>query len=152
MAARGALRASAVTSGAEQPGERPDMGHNQGAISGGGSTFEPPHPAAREPFRLLPTSRWWPRTDGPHPPSSWEPSPPGTSIAVLAGRAIRVPEGAVTSGIQRTTTVTRRGPMGWAHGSDLGWEEARNCIAYKGSSASGWLTPWPLTTRRSLGR
>jgi hypothetical protein len=25
------------------------------------------------------------------------------------------------SGIQRTVTVTRRGRLGWTHGSDLGW-------------------------------
>jgi hypothetical protein len=34
----------------------------------------------------------------PHPPAELEPSPPGASFVVLAGRATRVPQAAVTSG------------------------------------------------------
>ena len=52
---------------------------------------------------------------------SWEPSPSGESVVVLAGRATRVPQAAVTSGMQRSVTVNSRRPMGWAHIPDLGW-------------------------------
>jgi hypothetical protein len=45
---------------------------------------------------------------------TWQPSPARGMAAGLTGRATCVPEAAVTSGIQRTTTVTRRGPLGWA--------------------------------------
>jgi len=50
-----------------------------------------------------------------------EPSPAPDALLVLAGRATRVPQAAVTSGIPRTITVTPRRPMGWTHASDLGW-------------------------------
>jgi hypothetical protein len=43
-------------------------------------------------------------------------------MVVLAGRATRVPLAAVTSGIQRTTTVTSRELSYWAHSSDHGWK------------------------------
>jgi hypothetical protein len=52
--------------------------------------FQYPDPAAREPFGLLPTRRWSQRT-GLDLWLSWEPSPPGESGVVLAGRAICVP-------------------------------------------------------------
>jgi hypothetical protein len=61
--------------------------------------------------------------DGTHPLVSWKPSPPGGELVVLAGRATRVPQAAVTSGIQRIATLTPRRPIGWAHGSDLGLGE-----------------------------
>jgi hypothetical protein len=57
---------------------------------------------------------------GPHPRASWEPSPPGTSLAVLPGRATHVPEGADSSGIPRTTTVTSRDRLSWLPALDLG--------------------------------
>jgi hypothetical protein len=76
-------------------------------------------PACRECFGPLPTMQWLPRT-GLALRLAWEPSPPRPSHAVLAGRATHVPEAAVTSGIQRTTTVTSRRPVGWARIPDLG--------------------------------
>ena len=39
---------------------------------------------------------------------------------VLAGRATHMPQAAVMSGIQRTTTVNRRGLPSWPLASDLG--------------------------------
>jgi hypothetical protein len=51
--------------------------------------------------------------------SGWEPSAPGVTLIVLTGRATCVPQAADTSGIQRTTTVTSRRPVGWAHIPDL---------------------------------
>jgi hypothetical protein len=42
-------------------------------------------------------------------------------VVVLTGRATRVPQAAVAGGMQRSATVTRRGPMAWAQRSDLGW-------------------------------
>ncbi len=77
-------------------------------------------PGCREPSGLLPTSRWTPRTGLTLRPS-WEPSPPRANVVLLGNRATHVPQAAVTSGIQRTVTVSRRGPMAWAVGSDLGW-------------------------------
>ena len=47
-------------------------------------------PICREPSGLLPTRQWSPRTGLTLRPS-WEPSPLGASIVVLAGRATRVP-------------------------------------------------------------
>jgi hypothetical protein len=58
--------------------------------------------------------------DGPTLRSSWS-HRRQVSLVVLAGRAIRVPQAAVTSGIQRTVTVTRRRESGWVHGPHLGW-------------------------------
>jgi hypothetical protein len=55
----------------------------------------------------------------PHVPRGGA-SPSGTSIAILAGRATYVPQAAVTSGIQRTFTVTPRGLFGRMQASDLG--------------------------------
>jgi hypothetical protein len=50
-----------------------------------------------------------------------EASPSGSSLSVLTGRATHVPEAAVTSGIQRTLTVTRSKPLGWPPVPDLRW-------------------------------
>jgi hypothetical protein len=45
--------------------------------------------------------------DGPHPPDhSREPSPPGVSVIVPACRATRVPQAAVSGGMQRSITVS----------------------------------------------
>jgi hypothetical protein len=46
-------------------------------------------PTGREPLRLLPTMHWSSGTIRTLPPS-WEPSPSGASIVLLAGRATRV--------------------------------------------------------------
>jgi hypothetical protein len=70
-------------------------------------------------LRPLPT-KWWVIGGRPHPPGQLEPSPSGASIVGLVGRATAVPEAAVTSGIQRTTMVTRKEPEGWAPVPDLG--------------------------------
>jgi hypothetical protein len=56
---------------------------------------------------------------GPHPREQLEPALSGGGI-VLAGRATRVPQAAVTSGMWWTVTVTTRAALGGAHGSDLG--------------------------------
>jgi hypothetical protein len=47
-------------------------------------------------------------------------SPPGAKPTVLAGRATHVPQAAVTSGTQRTATVTRTGSLSWLSAPDLG--------------------------------
>jgi hypothetical protein len=61
--------------------------------------------SCRAAFAACPPSRGC--RDGPHPPAELEPEPSCASVVVLAGRATHVPQAAVTSGIQRTTTVTR---------------------------------------------
>ena len=38
---------------------------------------------------------------------------------ILAGRATRVPQAAVTNGTQRSATVTPRRPLRWARATDL---------------------------------
>ena len=48
-----------------------------------------------------------------------EPSPAPDALLVLAGRATRVPQAAVTSGIPRTITVTPTGPSRWLLAADL---------------------------------
>jgi len=91
---------------------RPRATH-EGAVE-----FESPHPAAAS----LPGS--WQRGAGHRawasPSGQLEPLSPGGSIVGLAARATRVPQAAVTSGIQRTTTVTQRRPLAWPHAADLG--------------------------------
>jgi hypothetical protein len=57
--------------------------------------------------------------DGPHAPADLEAVAARCEPLVLAGRATHVPQAAVTSGMQRTVTVTWRRLFGWAHGSDL---------------------------------
>ena len=44
------------------------------------------------------------------------------AMVVLADRATHVPEGAGTSGVQRTATVASRTPVGWARVLDWGGE------------------------------
>jgi hypothetical protein len=77
-------------------------------------------PGCREPSGLLPTA-WW-VTDERASPCGRAGSrhPPGETAAGLTGRATRVPEAAVTSGMKRTTTVTRRGPLAGRPVPDLG--------------------------------
>jgi hypothetical protein len=89
-AAKGVQRAPAVTTGCEEPQVNAGMWPWAGASPGGGSEFESPHPAAASPSGLLPTKSGSPRT-GLTLRSSWEPSPPDRSIAVLAGRATHMP-------------------------------------------------------------
>jgi hypothetical protein len=55
---------------------------------------------------------------GPHPLDELEPAA-GASIAVLAGRATHVPQAGVTSGIQRTVTVSSRRALRWVPVPDL---------------------------------
>ena len=82
--------------------------------------MESSHPGCREPSGLFSTRRRV-AEDGPRPLGALEPSPPGSSIVVLTGRATRVPQAAGTGGIQRTITVTSRRPVGWAPVPDLVW-------------------------------
>jgi hypothetical protein len=80
---------------------------------------------------------------GPHPPAELEPSPPSVSIVVLAGHATHVPQAAVTSGMQRTVTVTQRRPLGRAHAADLVGRSA------KLHGMQGVAQDWPsLATQR----
>ena len=108
--------------------------------------MESSHPGCREPSGLFPTRRRV-TEDGPRPLGALEPSPPGSSIVVLTGRATRVPQAAGTGGIQRTITVTSRRPVGWAPVPDLGWGGARNCMVCKGSRLSSAL---PCPAGRSV--
>jgi hypothetical protein len=57
--------------------------------------------------------------DGPHAPADLEAVAARCEPLVLAGRATHVPQAAVTNGIQRTVTVTRKRLLGWAHARDL---------------------------------
>jgi hypothetical protein len=75
-------------------------------------------PGSRQPSRGLPTRRWSPRT-GLALLRELGAVATDASLVVLAGRATRVPQAAVTSGIQRSITVTRRGPFRWANAPDL---------------------------------
>jgi hypothetical protein len=98
--------------------------------------------------RGLPTMQWLPRTGL----ALWlarEPSPPRPSQVVLAGRATRVPEGAGTSGMQRTTTVTRRKRSGSAHGSDLGWGRRPKLHGMQGVRGSNPLSSTRHNTLRA---
>ena len=93
--------------------------------------LESRHPAAANPPGSWPRGGKSPKTGLTHG-TSWEPSPPDGSVIVLAGRAIRVPLAAVTSGIRRTVTVTRTGRSGWAPASDLRWERRPNLHGMQG--------------------
>jgi hypothetical protein len=75
-------------------------------------------PTWRAPLRGLPTTQLIAEAR-PHPTVKVEPAAPYGGRVILAGRATRVPQAAVTNGIQRTTTVTPIGPLGWASASDL---------------------------------
>ena len=70
--------------------------------------------------------------DGPHLWDSWVPLPPGENIVVLAGRATRVPQAAVTSGMQRSVTVTSRGPLSWMLPTDLGLRQGATLHGMQG--------------------
>jgi hypothetical protein len=70
----------------------------------------PPDSCPRGRGHRGPASLFWP---------SWSRRRHLRTIVVLAGRATDVPEAAVTNGMQRSTTVTPRRPMGWAPVSDL---------------------------------
>jgi hypothetical protein len=63
-----------------------------------------------------------------------EPAAPYGGRVILAGRATRVPQAAVTNGIQWTTTVTPIGPLGWASASDLASWRSPKLHGMKGSS------------------
>lgn len=65
--------------------------------------FASPDPAAASPPGSCPLGDRSPRT-GLARYASWEPLPSGASLVVLAGRATRGPQAAVTSGMQRTVT------------------------------------------------
>jgi hypothetical protein len=100
-------------------------------------------PGCREPSGLLPTMQWLPRS-GLTPWPCWEPLPPRSRNVVLAGRATHVPQAAVTSGIQRTVTVTSRRPVGWVHAADLGWGSGPKLHGRQGVTAGiGLAVPRP---------
>jgi hypothetical protein len=99
-------------------------------------------PGCREPSGLLPTMQWLPRS-GLTPWPCWEPLPPRSRNVVLAGRATHVPQAAVTSGIQRTVTVTSRRPVGWVHAADLGWGSGPKLHGMQGVRGSNPLSSTP---------
>jgi hypothetical protein len=74
-----------------------------------------------------------------------KPSPAPDALLVLAGRATRVPQAAVTSGIPRTITVTSGRPMGWTRASDLGWGRSPKLHGMQGVRGSN-----PLSSERHL--
>ncbi len=74
-----------------------------GAIRGPTQDSSAPDHGCREPFGLVPTMQWSPGQPSPFS-VGWEPSPPGASVVVLAGRATTVPFTAALNGPQRTTT------------------------------------------------
>jgi hypothetical protein len=69
------------------------------------------------------------------PPDEVESSPPGGSIVVLVGRATHVPQAAVTSGIWRSITVNRIGPLSWLTAPDLGDPAAEKLHGMQGGQA-----------------
>jgi hypothetical protein len=83
--------------------------------------FASPDPAAASPPGSCPPGDRSPRT-GLARYASWEPLPSGASLVVLAGRATRVPQAAaVTSGMQRSVTVTWDDRCAGLRLPDLGW-------------------------------
>jgi hypothetical protein len=52
--------------------------------------------------------------------------------ATRAGRATRMPQAAVTSGIQRTLTVNQRGPLSWLTAPNLGDSPAEKLHGMQG--------------------
>ena len=66
-------------------------------------------------------------------------------------RATGVPRPAGTSGIQRSTTVTSRRPLGWPHSCDLGWGEAETAWHARVKPLE-WLSFLVLDAQRRVGR
>jgi hypothetical protein len=89
--------------------DRPDLAYNDEVTRAAA-------PPSRLAYEALVTA------GGPHRAVEPEPSPLGASVVVLVGRAIRVPEAAGTSGMQRSATVTQRRPLDRAPTPDLGWK------------------------------
>jgi hypothetical protein len=90
--------------------------------------------------------------DAPHPVAELKPSRPGGSVVVLSGRATRVPQAAVASGIQRTITVTRTGPLGWAPVPDLRWGRSPKLHGMQGVRTRILWTRWPVPSRSAHRR
>ena len=92
---------------------------------------------------MIPAGHWLPRRfaacqrDRRHPavsltrPASGEPSPTGANHIVLTGR---VPQAAVTSGIQRSVTVTPRGPLSGPSAPDQGKRSGPKLHGMQGGS------------------
>jgi hypothetical protein len=72
---------------------------------------------AAPPSRLVNDTVSHPGSASPAP--IWSRRRRPEAALVLAGRATRVPQATVTSGIPRTITITPRRPVGWAHAPDL---------------------------------
>jgi hypothetical protein len=106
------------------------------------TSSSPTLPGRRQPSGLLATMK---RSPGQASPSgsAGEPSPPGASIVVLAGRATRVPQAAVASGIQRTITVNSRRPVGRAHIPDPRWGRRPKLHGMQGVRIQSPLAPPP---------
>ena len=105
-----------------------DVGCNAGgstsnSLTQAGETGElgsKPPPGCHEPPDSM-AARRWVTEDGPHPPNELGARRRHVrTIVIPAGRATHVPQAAVTSGMQRSVTVTRRRRLGWAHAADLG--------------------------------
>jgi hypothetical protein len=71
--------------------------------------------------------------DGPRPLRELGTVPPGASLVVLAGRATREPQAAVTSGIQGTVTVIRDNRCAMPGVADLGEQDRLKLHGSKGS-------------------
>jgi hypothetical protein len=81
--------------------------------------------------------------------AGWEVLPPGASTVVLAGRATHVPQAAVTSGNQRTVTVTRRRSLNRLPAPDLGKRSRAKLHGMQGVRGSN---PLSSTTGRAIIR
>jgi hypothetical protein len=94
---------------------------------------------------LLSMTRWSPGTASLY--SEAETRRCQVEAASFAGRATRVPQAAVTSGIQRTATVTPTGPLRWVLAADLDrchGEKLHGMQGVKSSSACGQTAQlWP---------
>ena len=90
-------------------------------------------PGCRDPLQTL-AHQALVTEDGASPfYASWEPLPSDTSLVVLAGRAARVPQAAVTSGMQRSITATPDDCCAGLRLPDRGGGGGRTCMAGTGS-------------------
>ena len=78
--------------------------------------------------------------DGPHPLGQLGTIAAKRNIVVRAGRATRVPQAAVTSGMQRSVTVTSRGPLSWMLPTDLGLRQGGTLHGMQGVRRSNPLS------------
>ena len=116
-------------------------------MTAGASSVRVRYPRAAEGLRALATMQ---RTAGTGLTLQPSPEPLVQMQALFVGsdRATRVPEGAGTSGIQRTVTVTPSRPVGWARVPDQGWGRRPKLHGMQGVRGSNPLS----STRHNAGR